>query len=602
MPDDIPLVRNCISNDHKAIVVSFGSGDVNGVFDIAKITDHSCHVLDKILWDVAEINKRPNVTRREQYEVPIQIPFEHGITAPNQVLLESLGFNVKGEPGVVLSEHARAEKAVVDTFNLVIDVLQLRKSEAVVYLPAVKAPFYDFKSQLWNQILRRIPIKVNRQFVQLLFRNSSYSGGDAPAGFYPNAAMRDPLVRCILRTRKAELIATSSAVALMCTVESMPSLRLSNKLNLFSSYYKSLEYFSKLDGEKPKKQLQKKFAELNAELTRALGNDTRQSILGLTTACTICADAPIEWTYLGSLPLMISHEVSKIPMTPGNILLQSIASGSRFILPAQAFRKVLVIRSFSDGDPLKKILERAISGFPLSDAMQVKFVDVQTEAELISALNSYDGHIVVFDCHGDHGGTGDVGWLQIGNERVVTWELAHRARIPPIVMLSACLTSAVGGSHASVATGLLGCGALSVIGTLLAVNGIHSAIFMARIVYRMDAFLNALQKMKITSITWRTFIAGFFRMSYMTDVLRYFCKDLNLISQQISNEIHLEANININSLNPDWYSAFLERLAVATELATPTILEKILVNQPLMETMRYCQLGMPEKIVIDLTA
>jgi hypothetical protein len=413
--------------------------------------------------------------------------------------------------------------------------------------------------------------------------------------------MRDPVVRFIFRTRAAELAATSAAVALMCNVESMPSLRLSNKLNQFASYYKNLEYFSKLGGEKSSKQLQKKFSELNTELVRAIGDGTRKAILDRTTACTICADAPIEWAYLDTLPLMISHEVSKIPMTPGNVLLQSIASGGRFVFPAKAFNKVLVIRSFGDGDPLKNILERSISGFPISDAMQVQFVDVRTEAELISALNSYDGYIVVFDCHGNHGGTAEAGWFQIGDERVITWKLADLARVPPIVMLSACLTSAVGGSHASVANGLLRSGAISVIGTLLPVDGIHSSIFIARIIFRIDAFLTALQKMEITSITWRTFVTGFFRMSYTTDVLRYLCNELKLISQEVSHDIHLEANFNINSLKPNWYSVVLERLAAATSLATPTILAKILEGQPLMETMRYCQLGMPEKIVIDLT-
>jgi hypothetical protein len=165
MPDDISLVRNCIGNDHKAIVVSFESGDTEGVFDLAKITEESCQVLDGILWDVAELDKHSTATRRGKYEAPVQISFEHGITAPNQLLLESLGFTVKGESDAVLSEHTRAEKAIVDTFNLVIDVWKPKKSEAIIYLPAVKAAFYDFKSHLWNQILRKIPIKAIRASV-----------------------------------------------------------------------------------------------------------------------------------------------------------------------------------------------------------------------------------------------------------------------------------------------------------------------------------------------------------------------------------------------------------------------------------------------------
>lgn len=597
---DIPHVLASIRTDHKTLIVSHNSSLYAGAIDLSKLAVHPRHALDSALWLQASGSVSTGMTLREPYSESIQVALDHGVTAPNISLLESLGFDVIAERGVVLADHSHAVSVIIATFNSVMEVLERKRSEVILYVPAVKAPFYDFKSQLWNQLLRLIPVKNHRQFVQFFFRNPSFSGGLVPTGFNPAAAMADATIKFFLGTRSAELTATSLSIALMCAVRTTPSLRLPNSFNLFGKFYRELESYSKLAGASAEIKLQNKFSELNGKMIESLGESSRDLLLERTSSCTICSDAPIEWMYVGPLPLMISHEVSKIPMTPGNILLQEAASGPRLVFPVTSFKHILVIRSFSNSDPLAKMLENAVAGFPLSSKMIVKFVDVKTEAELIAALNDYTGYIVVFDCHGDHGGNAQTGWFEIGAERVVTWELAHRARIPPIVLLSACLTSAIGGSHASVSSGLLRCGALSVIGTLLPVDGIHSAIFIARLIYRLDAFLDALRNMKMIGISWRVLVSGFFKMSYVSDVLDFFCRDQALISEKIRHDIHLEANMNINSLNPEWYNIVLENLAAATGMTASSIVQKIKHEHPLMETMRYCQLGRPDQVWIDL--
>jgi hypothetical protein len=296
---------------------------------------------------------------------------------------------------------------------------------------------------------------------------------------------------------------------------------------------------------------------------------------------------------------MISHEVSKIPMTPGNFLLRSAGMGPPLIFEDSALHKVLVVRSFHDVDPIKPMLEFAIKKFAMSERLNVKIVDVKSEAEAINALNNFDGYITVFDCHGSHGGQESSGWLQFGEDKTNTWTLAYKARITPIVMLSACSTAPINGSHISVANGLLNSGAFSVIGTFLPVNGVKSAAFIARILYRIDAYLPALKSMGFDIITWRTLISDFMQMSYATDVLYYF-RAKGLIDEDAMHSINLEANELINTRSPDWYDTLIRSTSEKTGISEDDLVKMIVDEHPLMETMYYCQFGTPEHIKILL--
>ncbi len=182
--------------------------------------------------------------------------------------------------------------------------------------------------------------------------------------------------------------------------------------------------------------------------------------------------------------------------------------------------------------------------------LNITEVNVSSESELIDALNDFSGGIVVFDCHGNHGGETAHGWLCIGDDKVDVWSLAHRARIPPIVILSACSTHPIDGSHASVANGLFRCGAISVIGTYAPIRADHAGLFVARLLFRISEFIPIVIKSR--SISWREVITGFFKMSYSTDVLQYMVSESKMLTKQQYIEIHNEVNYIINSGQDDW--------------------------------------------------
>ncbi|MFS2107180.1 CHAT domain-containing protein [Ralstonia sp. Ralssp135] len=602
LPRDVAQVKKTQSDgDGSFLIVSTVSDE--DVIDATDFKKPYCHSLDEVLYSIAGLDAHSGVERREKYDVPLQISAMHGVTYPNQLFLESLGYSVTGPQGQVLADKHEAEKLIVDAAVATLGQLvtsENRNAEVIVYSPSVAVAFYDFKSNSWNQIVRKIKEKWKRKLLELTFRGRSYSGFQIEMDDVKKMnPYHDPILGPILQIRQSEIAATGLSVAIMSNIWSSPSLRIANSVNLNLPALKNIEILSKRGGKNNEKQVQRAFASYIKSLKSDVGDLTIDFLKKRSRFCRVCSDVPLEWVYIDKLPLMMSHEISRTPMTPGNFVLQYAASGDPIAIRESGLHKILVVRSFEENDPLKPVLQRTVEGFDISERIKVNFVDVASKEEAISALNEFDGYVVVFDCHGGHDGEDSIGWLQLGKERCNTWEFAHVARIPPIVLLSACSTAPIGGSHASVANGFLRSGAYSVVGTFLPVDGLSSAAFMARIIYRIDAFLPAIKGLGFDFVTWRTFISGFLRMSYVTDVLRYFI-EIGLLDPLHFHEIHLEANLRINSLRDDWFDVVISKLSEKIGCGEDRVVEKIKNENPLLETMRYCQIGLPERIGISL--
>ncbi|BAO62906.1 hypothetical protein PPC_3559 [Pseudomonas protegens Cab57] len=583
-----------------------------GVINLAKFSPPDLiYSFDKPIHDeLKKISRRSEdqqavpAQTRNKYIVSASCPhYGSGVTLANEILHTSLGFRFTSHETIkpaLLDSFYSAIKAGVESIIAATPGKDTR--EVIVYSPSIMGLYYNTNSNFWNQLFRKIKASWVKDFVKNgLIKNPGYSGISISPGTNNLENPYDiPYVGEVLRERQFELAATNYSIGLLATNECIPAIRLPNAVNLHQAKLKDLEFTHKRTDPKSLRQLQLKFKALSSEIKSNISNQLSDLISTSFDSCKICSDAPIEWVYLGDLPLMISHEVSKIPMTPGNMLLQFASLGAPIAIPARALQDILVIRSFSNHDKIKKFLEVAVGCFPLENGTNVEFVDVTSISEVIAALNKFDGAIVIFDCHGDHGGIAQPGWLQIGKERLDSWDLYNKARVPPVVMLSACSTFSVGGSHASAANGFLRSGALSVIGTMLPVDAAKSSAFIARIIFRLDAFLPAVHKLGYDLISWRTLISLFFRMSYATDVLRHFMDMEHVITRDQYTKIHINTNHRINLFDSSWYEAMLQEVSDASGLACADLLFKIKDENPFLETMLYCQLGRPELLNIIL--
>jgi hypothetical protein len=588
-----------IREEKKTILLSFSDDPI--AIDIRK-RKKSPHqfIDDEILFLLPESHVEGKILRGT-YDAIISFSKNHGVNAPNMTVLQSLGFNVEEKKREVNRSFQEAEDLVIESAKIVRQCVAGAGSnnrETILYSPSVKTFFYDFKNIMWNQILRNVPEKWKRKIIEATFRNPGYSEFLLKIDEEPTNPYSDEILGPILSDRQSELYATTASIALMASNESLVSIRLPNAVNLQGARLRNLESLAKRSDEKASHLLQREFRNFIVELKQSIGPKILDLIRSGGSACKLCTDVPLEWLHLNDLPLMISHEVSKIPMTPGNTQLQYASHGERIGIKDADCKRILVVRSFADRDPLLKVFENYLEEFELKERLNIRIVDVNDGEEAKSALNEFDGFIVVFDCHGDHGGNDSYGWLQFGNEKVNTWELAYQARIPPIVLLSACSTSAIGGSHVSVSSGLLRSGARSVLGTFLPVDGPRSALFMVRILNRLDTFLPAVKKMGFKGITWRSFVHSVMQIQYLTDVLVYFRNDLKIIDDAIFMEVETEALPNISVGDPSWFDTALKAISVATALSKEEIITKICEDHPLMETLRYCQVGLPDCIGI----
>jgi hypothetical protein len=602
LEESLQLIKDYHLGDHKKTIILSASEDLM-VIDIRRY-DRALHmIIDEAIFALIPKPITKSKSIRTEYDTVVSFPKNHGINTPSMAVLQSLGYTIEKKAREINDSFEQAEQLIVDSANLVIE--RLRESEwhrpnMVLYCPSVKSFFYDFKNIGWNNLLRDIPEKWKRTILESTFKNPGYSEFMVKIDGNLTNPYSDKTLGPILSIRQSELHATSLSIALMASNENLVAIRLPNILNLQGARLRHLESLSKRSDLKAARLIQREFRNYVDELDRGVGLKLIGLVKSGGPACKLCSDVPLEWLSLGNLPLMIAREVSRTPMTPGNSQLQYASTGERIGFYQNDFKKILVIRSFEITDPLLKIFEKCLDDFKMKERLDITVVDVASGEQAMAALNEYSGYIVVFDCHGDHGGNTSYGWLQFGKEKINTWELAYKARVPPIVLLSACSTSAVGGSHVSVAAGLLRSGAHSVLGTFLPIDGPRSAIFIARLLGRLDTFLPLMKKLGAKIISWRTFVHGAMQLSYLTDVLVYFRFDLELMNDELFEEIEKDALVNVSLANLAWFDIALEKISKSCSLSVSELVEKISADHPLMETLRYCQVGFPERIGIVL--
>ncbi|WP_182656673.1 hypothetical protein [Stenotrophomonas lacuserhaii] len=540
---------------------------------------------------------------RAPFPVTPGAPHMTGATLPNEFLCVALGHSPSDAKPVISAEPGKYADAIMGSVDRARAFIGEASTDIVLYAPSISGHLYSFDGGFWNRILRQIPSRALRNFIKDgVFRNKGYSGYkimvDDPKN--PPNPYQDPVASALLKLRQTELRLVAAGITALAASATQPAIRLPNAVNFCAPILREIERHAKRNDPRGQRLLQSSYVKLADLLSQNISPKILADIESNAEAITLVTDAPLEWMRIAGLPLMIRHETSRIGMTPGNLMLSQSVSSGVSLLPSSQLKDVLVIRSFSDKDPVKHALESAVKRFNMEN-VKVRFIDVGDRESLVSRLNEFEGVLVVFDCHGDHDGKDGNGWLCIGQDRVDPWSLAGEARIPPIAVLSACSTFALAGSHASVANGLLLSGATTVLGTFLPVNADLSAILVARILYRVDAFLPALRKTGYDLISWRSFITGFLRMSYASDLLHYFIGEKGWIDREKYEDLGLQANFEINGGHPEWYQRLLERFAAASLRTTAEIQKVIDIECPLLETMYYCQVGRPENIGIYLS-
>jgi hypothetical protein len=216
-----------------------------------------------------------------------------------------------------------------------------------------------------------------------------------------------------------------------------------------------------------------------------------------------------------------------------------------------------------------------------------------------AGLNSFEGAILIFDGHGIGDDGNGIGNLAIGKEQIDVWSLRGQVRVPPIVILSACDTHGLDSpSHATVGNGFLFLGAMTVVASLLPLGGYSSAEFIARMIYRLGDFIPAALSVQRRVLNWTELVSGMQRMFLASEILNALIGPPD-VEGSPRQTWQLQANIHINSYEPDWFDKLLAGIAEHRNEKLGDVARRAVRAIATSEAIRYIQLGHPENILID---
>ncbi len=180
---------------------------------------------------------------------------------------------------------------------------------------------------------------------------------------------------------------------------------------------------------------------------------------------------------------------------------------------------------------------------------------------------------------------------------VDVWSLRGEARIPPLVVLSACDTHAVDGSHATVANGLIACGAKAVLATFLPVRSVDSSALVARLALRARTFVQLLNRGG-QSVSWARVVTFCLRAQLITDVLRRLMAELDFSREEVLDLCNT-ATARVNFGLEDWWELFKGDLSLRTGWETDRMDQFLQEAIAESDVIRYVHVGMPETVVLS---
>jgi hypothetical protein len=542
---------------------------------------------------------------------PVTLPcarYGHNVTRPNELAIEGLGGrfgeSAEGRPipsGGHASGALRSVRALAAFKERLLAPNGSRHGRRLTV--AVDSVTWGIARAGWRRRLRESGL--SGAAIRLISQAIHRSGYTVELDLPPNRLrelLSDQAVATVLGLRSAEMRAFTAALAVHSSAAAIPVLRLSPGLNSLRPKMVDISACARGVGPHREFKISKLVRRTSDQMRQIIGPALLGEIRGAanaTQSITLVSDLPLEWLQIDGMPLALRHHVSRVPVSPGNLSFGVCVDSHPIYVPASTLNEILVIRSFREGDRIAGHLEKALR-FPMpgdsSSGPTVTFVDVASADEFVDALSRYEGAILVFDGHGTRDEATGVGSVVVGGRPLDVWSLRDRVRMPPIVLLSACDTLPIDGSHGSSAVGMLALGAKAVLATLLPVESIRSAVFMHRLLWRLTGLLPLLLQRADDGVEWRIFMSGMLKMVYATELTELVMKRFGPLPNHY--EIGTRANMDINVGDPRWLKKHQRHLATATRQATAEIERFTIEYASMTDSLRYVQLGRPDLVRI----
>ncbi|MEE4084257.1 CHAT domain-containing protein [Pseudomonas viridiflava] len=341
-----------------------------------------------------------------------------------------------------------------------------------------------------------------------------------------------------------------------------------------------------------------------------------------TSSVKIISNLPIEWANQNGLPLMVRHEVSRIPVSPGVAATHALLDNEQIFLNIDCVAKIKIISSFKDDDEIKDHLKNKVALFLDSIAdtgkldehlkfhnvspdvppydpldMKIEWCNVATSEDLLEQLKSNDCAITIFDLHGGHSENGS-GVLQLRDELVSIYDLVGKFNASPIVILSSCDTSPIDRNHNSTAAAFLLCGAKTVLASALPIFSDEASTFIARLLLRIKLYLpKRLDNNSGISVRWSSFVSGMIKRTFYSEFFDLLKNKFNL-DAKVKSRLNFYSGNRLDPLSENWHEEIIHYTSTVTGL-TPARIKQIMREEfALPECLKYIQIGNPESIIL----
>jgi hypothetical protein len=183
--------------------------------------------------------------------------------------------------------------------------------------------------------------------------------------------MRGAKPHWLLLLRKLELGLATEAMGVLAASELGAARR-------FSAQYRVVK-------AKPIKALEA-FGRVQDRLAASFPPEFLEIVRGTPGDIRIVADAHLEWLDVDGLPLGLRRNVSRVPVTPGNLFISKVLPTARLRLSVEDFSEVLVICALARRDRIRPFMELAVRemGPALDGRVLLRFKEVTSVEGLLA--------------------------------------------------------------------------------------------------------------------------------------------------------------------------------------------------------------------------
>jgi hypothetical protein len=612
------LVDTFISSRSEPILHVSPSGTGNSLkeddVERATIRDHVLRLLEYRTTQSYQVGVLINQIRANDKfdKVESDLPYYgHLITQPNEVALQAVGFEFKRKIQLTSNDdnepYFEALRSQVDPmfgirasfYEENVEIYRSVPYELIITAPSILKQIRNLLRNFGRDFSAEKRRHVRFVLRQMIGRRTySFVGTGRDAG----GVFGDPHVQGLLHINVEDLRAYTAALSIRASSNFVPVIRLPTQVNNVQGELVQLENTAREATSKSDRTA--KLNKLARQVSMKLAEGIPEWVfdrMRTFSKIKLLSDAPLEWLQMDGFPLSVTADVSRIPTTPGNLFFSHSVVEGTLGLSMASFDEVLVIRAFKQDDRLKRVLTVIVEAFRKSfqGSMSVRYIDVQNEADLINALDGFNGALAIWDGHGKHSRQDDAGTLSLPDGPLNAWALRNRTRIPPIVVLGACDTHPMSASHVTTANGFLAAGAKTVVATALPIDARASGLFVARLLLRINQLLPLHFAASDRPYRWSLLVSGMQKRQYMTDIVFATAKRLGIkADQSFLRRVSLDAGGLIDTGREGWLEALIRILSEVSSMEETEIRDLVQKNVYLTDALIHVQLGSPEHILI----